>query len=686
MEMRRVGREIAVASPDAVGYDFFEGMRRSPLRFNARRKERNMNLTQKILASHLVEGRLIPGEEIAIRIDHTLLQDATGTLAMLEFESLGIDGVRAELCAQYIDHNLLQTDTKNADDHLYLRTACERYGIHCSLPGNGVSHQVHMERFGVPGKTMLGADSHTPGAAGVSMLAIGAGGLDVALAMAGLPYRLRCPRVLGVRLVGELKPWVSAKDVILEMLRRYGVKGGVGKIVEYHGPGVATLTASDRMVIGNMGTELGATTSVFPSDARTRRFLEAQGRGEAWRELNPDEGAEYDDLGEVDLASVEPLIALPSSPGNVVPVGKVAGLKVDQTLIGSSANSGFRDFMIAAKILDGRRIHPDTVLFINPGSRQILENMLAFGVALPLVKAGARVYEPGCLGCIGMGQSPGTGQVSLRTVPRNFPGRSGVMNDKIYLCSPETAAASALRGVITDPRDLGAEIPYPSIEEPARYIVDDSSIIFPLKNEERAKIRVIRGPNIHPFPALEPLGGDFEVEVVIKVGDNVSTDTILPAGNNVLPLRSNIDAISEFVFSQVAPDFVKRCRAAGRAVVVGGENYGQGSSREHAALAPRYLGVRVKLVKSFARIHRANLANFGIVFLTFKDPADYDAIRVGMKISIPGIRRLIAGGAEEIPVEADGRKIITRLEASPRQRQYLLAGGALNYVKQQLKG
>jgi aconitate hydratase len=644
-----------------------------------------MNLTHKILKNHLLEGRLVSGEEIAIKIDHTLLQDATGTLAMLEFENLGIDEVRAELCAKYIDHNLLQTDTKNADDHIYLQTACQRYGIHCSRPGNGVSHQVHMERFGAPGKTLLGADSHTPGAAGVSMLAIGAGGLDVAMAMAGLPYRLRCPRVLGVKLVGKLRPWVSAKDVILEMLRRYNVKGGVGKIVEYYGPGVAALSASDRMVIGNMGTEMGATTSVFPSDERTRHFLEAQGRGDAWRELSPDDGAEYDDHDEIDLASVEPLIALPSSPGNVVPVRQVAGLKVDQTLIGSSANSGFRDFMIAAKILEGRRIHPDTVLFINPGSRQILENIVASGAVMQLVRAGARVYEPGCLGCIGMGQAPGTGQISLRTVPRNFPGRSGVKDDKIYLCSPETTAASALRGVITDPRDLGATITYPRIEEPERYLVDDSSIIFPLKKEERDKVRVIRGPNIHPFPTLDPLGEDYHGEVVIKVGDNISTDAILPAGNNVLPLRSNIDAISEFVFSQIDPEFVKRCRAAGQAVVIGGENYGQGSSREHAALAPRYLGVRVKIVKSFARIHRANLGNFGIVFLTFKNPTDYDSFRVGAKIFIPKIRERIAAGEVEIPVELDGRKIITLLEASPRQRQYLLAGSALNYVKQQIR-
>jgi aconitate hydratase len=647
--------------------------------------EGHMNLTHKILKNHLLEGRLAPDEEIAIRIDHTLLQDATGTLAMLEFESLGIEGARAELCAQYIDHNLLQTDTKNADDHIYLQTACQRYGIHCSRPGNGVSHQVHMERFGVPGKTLLGADSHTPGAAGVSMLAIGAGGVDVALAMAGRPYYLRCPRVLGVRLVGELRPWVSAKDVILEMLRRYHVKGGVGKIVEYYGPGVATLSASDRMVIGNMGTEMGATTSVFPSDGRTRRFLEAQGRAGAWTELGPDDGAEYDEYDEIDLATVEPLIALPSSPGNVVPVRQVTGLKVDQALIGSSANSGFRDFQISAKILEGRRVHPETVLFINPGSRQILENMLHFGIVMPLVQAGARVYEPGCLGCIGMGQAPGTGQVSLRTVPRNFPGRSGVMGDKIYLCSPETAAASALNGVITDPRDLSASTAYPRLEEPEKYIVDDSSIIFPLPLEERQSIRVIRGPNIHPFPSLEPLREDFGGEVVIKLGDNVSTDAILPAGNNILPLRSNIDAISEFVFSQVDPDFARRCRAAGQAVVIGGENYGQGSSREHAALAPRYLGVRVKIVKSFARIHRANLGNFGIVFLIFKDPADHDLFRVGAKILIPKIRERIAAGETEIPVEVDGRKVITLLEATSRQRQYLLAGSALNFVRQQIK-
>lgn len=643
-----------------------------------------MNLTQKILLEHLVEGRLVPDEEIAIRIDQTLLQDATGSLAMLEFESLGLDSVRAGLSVQYIDHNLLQTDTKNADDHLYLQTACRRYGLYCSRPGNGVSHQVHLERFGVPGRTLLGADSHTPGGAGVSMLAIGAGGLDVALAMAGFPYRLPCPRVLGVRLTGALGPWVSAKDVILEMLRRRGVKGGLGRVIEYYGPGVATLSAADRMVIGNMGTETGATTTVFPADGRTRRFLEAQGRGLDWRELGPDEDAAYDEHDEIDLAAVEPLIALPSSPGNVVPVRQAAGLKIDQALIGSSANSGFRDFMVAARILEGRRIHPDTVLFINPGSRQVLENLITFGGALPLIQAGARIAEPGCLGCIGMGQAPGTGQVSLRTVPRNFPGRSGAAGDKIFLCSPETAAASALRGAITDPRDLDGMMTYPRVEEPERYLVDDRSIIPPLAAGERAAVRVVRGPNIQPFPDLDPLPEDFDGTIVIKVGDNVSTDTILPGGNNVLPLRSNIRAISEFAFSPVDPGFPARCRAAGRAVVIGGENYGQGSSREHAALAPRYLGVRVKIVKSFARIHRANLGNFGIVFLTFRDPADYERVKAGDRVSIPGIGKRLAAGEVEIPVAIDGRTIVTRLEATARQREYLLAGGALNFVRQRL--
>ncbi len=611
------------------------------------------NLTRKILAEHLVEGEMRPGEEIAIRIDQTLLQDATGTMAMLEFEALGLERVKVALAAQYVDHNLLQTDNKNADDHKYLQTACARYGIHFSRPGNGVSHQVHMERFGRPGLTMLGADSHTPGAAGVSMLAIGAGGLDVALAMAGHPYHLPCPKVLGVRLTGELPDWVSAKDVILEMLRRYDVKGGVGKIVEYYGPGVATLSATDRETIGNMGTELGATSTLFPSDARTRAYLEAQGRGAAWRELAADPGCDYDEHAEIDLSQIEPLIACPSSPGNVKAVREVAGTKVDQVIVGSSVNSSFRDLMVTARIVEGRHAHPDTSLHINPGSRQVLENVAQAGGVMTLLLAGARIHQSGCLGCIGMGQAPGTGQVSLRTFPRNFPGRSGTRDDQVYLCSPESAAAAALKGVITDPRDLGREMAYPRIADPQEYLVDESSIIFP--SPELRGAEVVRGPNIRPLPAFEELPATLEAEVVIKVGDNVSTDTIMPAGNKVLPLRSNIEAISEFVFYQVAPDFFRECKAKGNVVVIGGDNYGQGSSREHAALAPRYLGVRAKIVKSFARIHKANLCNFGILPLTFKDPEDYRLFEKGKKVALPDIRRHLEEGAREIPKRGPGR-------------------------------
>lgn len=640
-----------------------------------------MNLTHKILREHLVEGELTPGREIGIRIDHTLLQDATGTMAMLEFESLEIDGVKAELSAQYVDHNLLQTDNKNADDHLFLQTASSKYGIYFSRPGNGVSHQVHMERFGVPGKTLLGSDSHTPGGGGVSMLAIGAGGLDVALAMAGLPYYFPCPTVLGVRLEGELPPWVSAKDVILEMLRRYDVKGCVGKIIEYYGTGVRTLNTSDRMVIGNMGTELGATSTVFPSDERTRHFLTAQGREEDWVELTADERTGYDEYDEIDLASLKPLIALPSSPGKVVSVKEVAGIRVDQVIVGSSANSGFRDFMMAARMLEGRVVSTNTTFQINPGSRQILENIVKFGGVMSLLQAGARINEPGCLGCIGMGQAPGSDQVSLRTFPRNFPGRSGTMDDKVYLCSPETASASALRGVITDPRDMAEKMEYPRIDEPDRYVIDESSIILPLSAEKRKEIKVVRGPNIRPLPQFQSLEDTLEAKIVIKVGDNISTDMIMPAGNKILPLRSNIEAISQYVFNQIDPNFPQKCREAGNVVVVGGENYGQGSSREHAALAPRYLGVRIKLTKSFARIHKANLCNFGIVHLTFKNPEDYDRIKVGAEVVFPRIRERIASGENEILAESDGIRITTILEVSPRQRDYLLAGGALNFVK-----
>ena len=640
------------------------------------------NLTHKVLEAHLVEGELIPGQEIGIRIDHTLLQDATGTLAMLEFESLGIEKVKAELAAQYVDHNLLQTDNKNADDHKFLQTAAARYGIHFSKPGNGVSHQVHMERFGVPGRTLLGSDSHTPGAAGVSMLGIGAGGLDVALAMAGHPYHLPCPKVLGVKLTGKLPDWVSAKDVILEMLRRYDVKGCVGKIVEYYGPGVKTLSATDRETIGNMGTETGATTSIFPSDERTREYLIAQGRGDAWVPLAADEGATYDDHAEMDLSKVEPLIAKPSSPGNVVPVREVAGTKVDQAIVGSSVNSSFRDLMVAAKMLEGRRVHPDTSFHVNPGSRQVLENVYQSGGLLAFLTSGTRVHEPGCQGCIGMGQAPGTGEVSLRTFPRNFPGRSGTKDDKVYLCSPETATAAALKGVIIDPRELSKVMAYPHIEDPKQYLIDEKSIVFP--SDELRKTAIIRGPNIKPLPVLDPLPAMLAAEVVLKVGDNISTDGIMPAGNRVLPFRSNIEAISEFVFSQIDPDFAKNCKERGTVVVVGGENYGQGSSREHAALAPRYLGVRAKIVKSFARIHKSNLCNFGILPLTFKDPKDYECIVKGAKVVFPDVRKRIEKGEREIPVEVDGKTIATVLDVSDRQRKHLLAGGTLNFVKKEL--
>jgi len=662
--------------------------RRLPLRPLLRPLERKLesmgkNLTHKIFEAHLLEGKIVPGEEIGIRIDQTLLQDATGTMAMLQFESLGLDWVKVELAAQYADHNILQTDSKNAEDHKYLQTACACYGIYYSPPGNGISHQVHMERFGIPGKTLLGADSHTPGAAGVSVLGIGAGGLDVALAMAGYPYFLPCPRVLGVELTGELPDWVSAKDVILEMLRRHGVKGCVGKIVEYHGPGVEALSATDRETIGNMGTELGATSTLFPSDENVRDYLEAQGRGEIWSELSADEGAHYDEHDEMDLSILEPLIACPSSPGNVVPVREAAGIRVDQVITGSSVNSSFRDLMVVARIMEGRHRHPDTAFHINPGSRQVLENVIQHGGVLSLLLAGARIHESGCLGCIGMGQAPGTGQVSLRTFPRNFPGRSGTANDRVYLCSPETAAAAALKGVITDPRDLSKEMDYPRIKDPERYLVDEKSIIRP--SPELKKTEVIRGANIRPLPEMAPLPETLEAEVAIKVGDNVTTDTIMPAGSNVLPLRSNIEAISQFVFYPIDPDFHKLCREKGNVVVIGGENYGQGSSREHAALAPRYLGVRAKIVKSFARIHKANLCNFGILPFTFKDPRDYERLGRGSRVVFSELRKHLENGETEIPVVVGGASFVVLLDLSSRQRRQIIAGGALNLVREGLK-
>ena len=632
-------------------------------------------VTEKILAAHLVEGELVKGREIGIRIDQTLTQDATGTMAYLEFEAIGIPRVKTELSVCYVDHNLIQSDFRNADDHRFLQSVARKYGLYFSPPGNGISHQVHLERFGLPGKTLLGSDSHTPTGGGLGMLAMGAGGLDVAMAMAGRPFYLVMPRIYGVKLTGKLSPWVSARDVLLEVLRRLSVKGGVGYVMEYFGPGVAELSVTDRASITNFGAELGATSSVFPSDANTRTFLESEGRAEGWVELVADSDAEYDEIMEIDLTALEPLIACPSSPDNVVPVGEVAGQPVAQVLVGSCSNSSLRDLMVVAKTLETREVSRDVSFEINPGSRQVLENLTAQGDMLTLVRAGARVHQAGCLGCIGMGQAPPTGAISLRTFPRNFPGRSGTKNDQVYLCSPEVAVAAAITGKITDPRDLGA---YPEFKLPERYLPGDTRIEPP--RPEGSAVEIIRGPNIAPFPGFTAPLADWQGEVLLKVEDNITTDHIMPAGARVLPLRSNVPAISEFVYEAVDPDFVQRARQRGPGLVVGGDNYGQGSSREHAALAPRYLGVEVKLVKSFARIHKANLINFGIIPLTFVDPADYERIGQGDRVRIPAIREQIAAGAETLEVEVGEQRIPVRLEVSPRHREILLAGGLLNWA------
>ncbi|MGB9712361.1 MAG: aconitate hydratase [Dissulfurimicrobium sp.] len=640
-----------------------------------------LTVTEKIIAGHLVEGEMTPGSEIAVRIDQTLTQDATGTMAYLEFEAIGIPRVRTDLSVSYVDHNLLQSDFRNADDHRFLRTVAARFGVLFSRPGNGICHQVHLERFSEPGKTLLGSDSHTPTAGGASMLAIGAGGLDVAMAMAGQPFYLRMPRVVGVNLVGRLQPWVSARDVILELLHRLTVKGGVGKVIEYFGPGVMTLTVPDRAVIANLGTELGATSSVFPSDEMTRAFLKAQGREGLWRPLEADADACYDEVIEMDLARLEPMIACPSSPDNVVPVREVAGRAVSQVIIGSCANSSYRDLALASLVLKDRAIHKDVSFEVNPGSLQVLENLEINGLLLPLIHAGTRMHQSGCLGCIGMGQAPATGTISLRTFTRNFPGRSGTKDDQVYLCSPETAVASVVAGAITDPRDLGE---MPDIHLPERFVVNDGGIIVPPKDGSR--VEVLRGPNIKPLPVFDPLPDTLSCRVILKVGDNITTDHIMPAGSKILPLRSNIPAISEYVFSSIDPSFAMRAREVGSCMVVGGENYGQGSSREHAALAPRYLGVRVKLVKSFARIHRANLINFGIVPLTFKDPDDYAYIAQDGHVEIPGLRAALLDGMDEVGLRVDGRLIVARLELSRRDREILTTGGLLNWTRARIQG
>ncbi|MCI5191941.1 MAG: aconitate hydratase [Candidatus Electrothrix sp. AU1_5] len=639
-------------------------------------------VAEKILAAHLVEGELKKGEEIGLRIDQTLTQDATGTMAYLEFEAIGIPRVQTELSVSYVDHNMLQSDFKNADDHIFLQGAARKFGLHFSPPGNGICHQVHLERFGVPGKTLLGSDSHTPTGGGMGMLAMGAGGLDVAMAMAGKPFYLIMPKIYGIKLIGKLQPWVAARDVLLEVLRQLTVKGGVGYIMEYFGPGVAELSLTDRATITNFGAELGATSSVFPSDENTRKYLAAQGREEQWQELVADADAAYDEVLEIDMSTLEPMIACPSSPDNVVKVSEVAGKPVAQVLVGSCTNSSLRDLTAVAKIMQGREVHRDVSFEINPGSRQVIENLTVQGDVLPLLQSGARIHQSGCLGCIGMGQAPPTGMNSLRTVSRNFPGRSGNKGDQVYLCSPEVAAASAIKGVITDPRDLGE---YPRFELPATYLPGDERIETPLSAEEGSKVDIVRGPNIAPFPEFTQLPETWKGKVVLKLEDNITTDHIMPAGAAILPLRSNIPAISEYVFSQVTENFstdIKAITDAGLfGAVIGGENYGQGSSREHAALAPRYLGVQVKLVKSFARIHKANLINFGILPLTFVDAEDYDKVQQGSEIVIPDIREAVSSGAETIPMEIDGQPIQARCELSSRHREIMVAGGLLNWAR-----
>lgn len=630
-------------------------------------------VAEKIIEAHLAKGKMKPGSEIPLKIDHCLIQDATGTMVFLEFMAMGVPRVKTEKAVVYIDHNLIQTDFKNADDHRFLQSAAAKFGVTCSKPGNGISHQVHLERFSVPGKTLLGSDSHTPTNGGSSMLAIGAGGLDVAMAMAGQPFYLTMPRIVGVRLTGKLQPWVSAKDVILELLRRYTVKGGVGKIYEYFGPGVATLSMTDRGTIGNMGAELGLTTSIFPSDERTREFLESQDRGHLWTEIKADSDAQYSEIIELDLSEIEPLIACPTSPDNVKKVAKVAGIDVHQVIVGSSVNSSFRDLMTVAKAMEGRHAHPHVSFEVNPGSHQVLLNVAEAGGVMNLILAGARIHQSGCLGCIGMGQAPATGTVSLRTFPRNFPGRSGTQNDQVYLCSPETAAAAAIFGKITDPRELGE---YPNVSNPKSYVINDENLLEP--PEDSSSVEVLMGPNIKPFPQFPGLEDTLEATVVLKVEDNITTDHVMPAGSKILPLRSNIEAISEFVFTNVDSSFSERCRATGNSVVIGGENYGQGSSREHAAIAPRFLGVRAKIVKSFARIHKANLFNFGILPLTFVNPADYDAASQGDTVRFEGIRDAVLQGKSEFTVKIGGKDVSVRLEATERERAMLAAGGRIN--------
>ena len=647
------------------------------------------NVTQKLIAGHLISGEMTVGGEIALRIDQTLTQDATGTMVMLELEALGLDRARTEVSVQYVDHNLLQTDSKNAEDHDFLRSGSQRFGLWYSKAGNGVSHPTHMQRFGIPGKTMVGSDSHTPAAGSLGMLAIGLGGIEVAMAIAGEPIYLRMPEIWGVRLTGELPPWVSAKDVILEMLRRHGVKGGVNRIIEYHGPGLAHLTAMDRHVIANMGAELGATTTVFPADEQVRVFLRSEQREDDFVELLADKGAVYDVDEEIDLSTLEPLIALPSSPGNVVPVRDVAGRDVAQVVVGSSANPGLRDFAIVAAIVRGRQTHPGLSFDVNPTSRQILQDLTKMGGTSDLIAAGARLHQSGCMGCIGMGQAPANGRNSLRTFPRNFPGRSGTKEDSVYLCSPETAAAAALTGKITDPRDLPRlfGIDYPTVTLPAQSSVNVEMLEAPLPPEQASRVKLVRGSNISSLPDFDPLPDRIEAPVVLKVGDDVSTDEILPAGERVLPFRSNIPKLAEFAFSPIDESYPERARATRDTsghIVVGGANYGQGSSREHAVIAPRFLGLRAVLAVSFARIHWQNLASFGVLALEFADIADYERVGQDDVLVLDGIREAIAGGTELTVRNATrDEEFVVRHRLSDRQVSLLLAGGLIPWLRQQ---
>lgn len=634
------------------------------------------NLVQKILKDHLISGEMTAGKEIAIRIDQTLTQDATGTMAYLQFEAMNIPQVKTKLSVSYVDHNTLQTGFENADDHKFLQTVAAKHGIYFSRPGNGICHQVNLERFGVPGNTLLGSDSHTPTGGGIGMIAIGAGGLDVAVAMAGGPFYLNMPEVVQVELIGKLSPWVSAKDIILEVLRILSVKGGVGKIIEYTGPGVATLSVPERATITNMGAELGATTSIFPSDEITKEFLTAQGRSDQWKELKADPDAAYDQTITIDLAALEPLAAQPHSPDNVAKIKDIGPIKIDQVAIGSCTNSSYTDLMKVAAILKGKKIHPETSLVISPGSKQVLEMLVRNGALADIIASGARILECTCGPCIGMGQSPCSKANSVRTFNRNFEGRSGTKDAQVFLASPEVAVAAALKGVLTDPRDLGE---YPAIKQPEQFLIDDSMIIAPAENPE--EITVVRGPNIKPLPIAKELPEELTEEVLLKVTDNITTDHIMPAGAKILPLRSNIPAISQYVFAAVDPTFAQRALEKGSGIIVGGQNYGQGSSREHAALAPMYLGIKAVIAKSFARIHKANLVNFGILPLTFTAEADYDQISQGDQLEILNLQEQLNQEVITVTNKTKETSFTVQNSLTARQKAIIKAGGLLNFTK-----